>query len=121
MGGSPHIVALPPRFAQKISERITGTGLNFKSFASSTVTAARNSITVIESINIARTADIIINVMKTGMVLYLTRLAILRHSQRKNPTLAIPSTIIIIPAMNIIVSQFIPLLAVSEEPAEYQK
>ena len=29
-GGSPHIVALPPRFAQKISAIITGTGLNFK-------------------------------------------------------------------------------------------
>ena len=45
-GGSPHIVAEPPRFAQKISDRIIGTGLNFSSFASSTVTAARKRITV---------------------------------------------------------------------------
>lgn len=30
LGGSPHIVAEPPRFAQKISDRIIGTGLNFK-------------------------------------------------------------------------------------------
>ena len=67
------------------------------------------------------TADIIIKVIKIGMILYLTILAILRQSQRKKPTLAIPSTIIIIPAMNIIVSQFIPVLADSEEPAAYQK
>ena len=60
-GGSPHIVAEPPRFAQKISEIIIGIGLNFNRFASSTVTAAKNKITVILSMNIARIADIIIN------------------------------------------------------------
>ena len=27
-GGSPHIVAEPPRFSQKISDKIIGTGLN---------------------------------------------------------------------------------------------
>ena len=63
------MVAAPPRFAQKISERIIGTGLNFKSCASSTVTAARNSITVILSINIARILDITIKVMKIATVL----------------------------------------------------
>lgn len=42
LGGSPHIVAEPPRFAQNISDKIIGTGLNLSSFASSTVTAARN-------------------------------------------------------------------------------
>ena len=67
-GGSPHIVAEPPRFAQKISDKIIGTGLNLSNFASSTVTAARNKITVILSINMARIADIIINVINSGMV-----------------------------------------------------
>ena len=57
-GGSPHIVAEPPRFAQKISDKIIGTGLNFSNLPSSIVTAARNKITVILSINIARNADI---------------------------------------------------------------
>ncbi len=37
--------------------------------STSIVTAARNKITVILSMNIARTADMIINVIKTGMVL----------------------------------------------------
>ena len=69
LGGSPHIVAEPPRFAQKISDRIIGTGLNFKSCDNSTVTAARNKITVMLSINIDNTADIIINVIKIAIVL----------------------------------------------------
>ena len=30
-GGSPHMVADPPRFAQKISDKIIGIGSNFKS------------------------------------------------------------------------------------------
>ena len=66
-GGSPHIVADPPRFAQKISARIIGTGLNFNSCESSTVTAARNRITVILSMNIASTKDSSINVIKIGI------------------------------------------------------
>ena len=69
LGGSPHIVAEPPRFAQNTSARIIGIGSNFNNCASSIVTAARNKITVILSMNIARTADMIINVIKTGMVL----------------------------------------------------
>ena len=66
-GGSPHIVDEPPRFAQKISVRIIGTGLNQSSFASSTVTAASNRMTVILSLNIASTADITMNVIKIGI------------------------------------------------------
>jgi len=73
LGGSPHIVALPPRFAQNTSDKIIGTGLNLRSCASSIVTAARNMITVMLSINIERTADITINVMKIGTVLHFTR------------------------------------------------
>ena len=48
LGGSPHIVAEPPRFAQNISDRIIGTGLNFRSCASSTVTAARNNSNTVD-------------------------------------------------------------------------
>lgn len=43
------------------------------------------------------------------------------QSQRKNPTLAIPSTMIIIPATNTIVSQLMPLEVSADCPAVYQK
>ena len=69
LGGSPHIVAEPPKLAQNTSANIIGTGLNFNKPANSTVTAARKSITVILSINIARTDDIIINVKNIGITL----------------------------------------------------
>ena len=65
-GGSPHIVAEPPRFAQNISDRIIGIGLNFNNSASSIVTAARNRITVMLSINIASTKDSSIKVRNNG-------------------------------------------------------
>ena len=68
LGGSPHIVAEPPRLAQNISDKIIGTGLNFSSLASSIDTAARNNITVILSINIASPKDIIINVINNALV-----------------------------------------------------
>ena len=66
-GGSPHIVAEPPRLAQNISDRIIGTGSIFNSFASSTVTAAKNRMTVMLSINMARTDDISINAINSGI------------------------------------------------------
>ena len=66
LGGSPHMVAEPPRLAQKISDRIMGMGLNFKSFANSTVTAAKNRITVMLSINMANTEERIIKVRNSG-------------------------------------------------------
>ena len=43
------------------------------------------------------------------------------HSQRKKPTRAIPSTMIIIPVKNRIVAQLIPLDSSAASPAEYQK
>ena len=49
------MVAEPPRFAQKISDNIMGMGSSFSSLASSTVTAARNRITVILSMNMDNT------------------------------------------------------------------
>ena len=114
------MVADPPRLAQKISARIIGTGLNFSSCDSSTVTAARNRITVILSINIASTKDRSINVIKIGIIWYLTSFAIFMHNQRKNPEFAMPSTMIIIPAMNTIVSQLIPAEASLASPAVCQ-
>ena len=119
-GGSPHIVADPPRFAQKISDRISGIGLKSRSCASSTVTAAKNRITVILSMNIARTNDMIMNVINIGMTLYRTAFAIVIHSQRKKPAFAIPSTITIIPARKMIVAQLIPPVLSDEAPASYQ-
>ena len=67
LGGSPHMVAEPPRFAQKISDKIMGIGLNFRSCESSIVTAAKNRITVMLSINIASMVDKIIKVTNSGM------------------------------------------------------
>ena len=66
-GGSPHIVAEPPKFAQNTSDRIIGTGSKCNSFASSIVTAARNKITVILSMNIDKTAAMTINVTNNGI------------------------------------------------------
>ena len=68
-GGSPHIVAEPPRFAQKTSLSIIGTGSKFSNLASSIVIAAKNRITVMLSINMASTADMHINAMNSGTVL----------------------------------------------------
>ena len=61
------MVALPPRFAQNISAKINGTGSKRRSLASSMVTAARNRMTVMLSINMASTADSSIKVMKIAM------------------------------------------------------
>ena len=120
-GGSPHIVDEPPRLAQKISASIIGTGLKPNNPESSTVTAAKKSITVMLSINIASTADISIKVTKIGTVRQRTSFAIFIQSQRKKPTRAIPSTITIIPAIKTIVSQFIPQEASADSPGRYQK
>ena len=67
LGGSPHMVALPPRFAQKTSARMSGTGWNSSSSANSIVTAARKRMTVIESMNIDRTKLMIMKVIRIGM------------------------------------------------------
>ena len=68
LGGSPHMVAEPPRLAQKISARIIGTGSKYSVLASSAVTAARNRITVMLSMNMARSADITIKQISSGTV-----------------------------------------------------
>ena len=86
LGGSPHIVAEPPRFAQNTSDNIIGIGLNFNNCDNSIVTAAKKRITVILSINMARNDDKIINVTKIGTTLYLTSRAIRIQSHLKKPT-----------------------------------
>ena len=58
--------------------------------------------------------------IKIGMIWYLTSFAIFMHNQRKNPEFAMPSTMIIIPAMNTIVSQLIPAEASLASPAVCQ-
>ena len=120
-GGSPHIVAEPPRLAQNISDKIIGTGLNFNNCDSSIVTAARNKITVILSMNIASTVDKTINVINSGITRYFTSLAMRMHSHRKKPARAMPSTITIMPKINRIVSQLIPALLSPDSPDRYQK
>ena len=60
------MVALPPRLAQKTSASIMGTGLILRSLEISAVTAARNMITVMESMNILSTALSIIKITKMG-------------------------------------------------------
>ena len=107
-GGSPHMVAAPPRFAQKISAMIIGTGLNRRIRDSSTVAAARNRMTVMLSMNIDSTLLITIKARNSGMVLYFTSLASCRQSQRKKPARPMPSTMSIMPAMNRIVDQLMP-------------
>ena len=70
------------------------------------------------SINMDRTKARIINMIKIFVVLYLTALAMVRQSQEKNPESAIPSTMIIIPAMKMMVCQLIPfVLSVASAPA----
>ena len=66
LGGSPHMVALPPRLAQKISARIMGTGSKRRVRPNSAVTAARNRMTVMLSMNMDSTADRIIKQTSSG-------------------------------------------------------
>ena len=118
LGGSPHMVADPPRFAQKISANIKGTGSNLRADDNSIVTAARKRITVMLSMNIAKTAESIMEVKNTGTILKFTILAIDTHSHLKKPVRAINSTISIIPAIKIIVAQCIPAVFSVEAASE---
>ena len=120
-GGSPQTVAVPPRLEQKTSAKIIGTGLNFNNCESSTVTAARNRITVILAMNIERNADRIIKVIRIGTILYRTSFAISMQSHVKKPARFIPSTMTIIPAIKIMVAQLIPLESSDACPTVCQK
>ena len=66
LGGSPLMVAAPPRFAVKISAMMSGTGSNFSSRASWTLATARNRMTVMLSMNMDSTADKIIKQTSSG-------------------------------------------------------
>ena len=112
------MVEEPPRFEQKISAIMTGIGSNCNNLLCVIVIAARNKITVILSMNIDSTNARAINITKIFVVLYLTAFAMVRQSQEKNPEIAIPSTMIIMPKMKIIVCQLIPfVLSVASAPA----
>ena len=67
-GGSPHMVAEPPRLAQNTSVRIMGIGSKCNRRDSSMVTAARKRMTVMLSMNMASREDMIMKAMKMGMV-----------------------------------------------------
>ena len=69
LGGSPLMVAAPPRLAQKISGKIMYTGLNFRIRDSSTVMAAMNSTTVMLSMNMASTAERSMKLINRGATL----------------------------------------------------
>ncbi len=97
--------------AANITEMMRGTGSNFNNRESSTVTAARNSSTVMLSTNMARNPASRVIATRMGTTRYLTALATTRHSQRKSPALAMPSTIIIMPVIKMMVCQLTPLEA----------
>lgn len=106
--------------AQKISARIRGVGVSPSSRASSAVTAARNIMTVMLSMNMDSTAERTIKRMNRGAGLKWTIRASRMHSHRKKPLSAMPSTITIMPAIKSMVSQLMPVV-VSTSPREYQK
>ena len=60
------MVAEPPMLAQKISDRIIGTGSNLIVCASSSVTVARKSTTVMLSINMESSAESVIKQTSSG-------------------------------------------------------
>ena len=66
LGGSPLMVAAPPRLAVKISAIIRGMGSNFSKWAKRTLATARNRITVMLSMNMDSTADRIIKQIISG-------------------------------------------------------
>ena len=57
LGGSPLMVAAPPRLAVKISAMIWGMGSNFSKWASRTLATARKRMTVMLSMNMDSPAD----------------------------------------------------------------
>ena len=78
--------AIDDELAQKISASIIDIGLKSKRKDNSTVTAAKNKITVIESINIERTADNNIKAINIGITLYFTAFASLFYGFCKSHT-----------------------------------
>ena len=72
------------------------------------MTVARNSMTVMLSMNMDRKPESNMKVIRMGITRYFTSLATTRHIQRKNPAAPIPSTMIIMPPMKIMVCQLTP-------------
>ena len=66
LGGSPLMVAEPPRLAVKISAMIMGTGSNFSRRPRLTLATARKRMTVMLSMNMDSTAERIIKLTSRG-------------------------------------------------------
>ena len=66
LGGSPLMVAEPPRLAVKISAMMRGMGSNSSSFARLTLATARKRMTVMLSMNMDSTAERIMKQMRRG-------------------------------------------------------
>ena len=66
LGGSPLMVAEPPRLAVKISAIIKGMGSNLSRWARRTLATARKRITVMLSMNMDSTAERIMKQISRG-------------------------------------------------------
>ena len=84
------------------------------------VARARNRMTVMLSMNIASAADSVMNATRILTGSYLTALARVRQSHLKKPACPMPSIMTIIPPMNRIVAQLIPLDSSVASCAAYQ-
>ncbi len=105
LGGSPISVPAPPIFERHISVITKGTGLNFNNLLKAMVRGARNTITLIESINPDKKAAIKGKNINIFIVLNSSFLAKSRAKKLKNPESSTIFTDINIPKRNPIVSQ----------------
>ena len=110
LGGSPLMVAAPPRLAAKISPMIMGTGSNRRKCARRAVATTRNKTTVMLSTNMDSSAASTIKLSMRGMGRNPNALARRRQTQSKKPASLIASTMIIMPARKRMVLQLIPTL-----------
>ena len=108
LGGSPVMVAAPPRLAAKISPMMRGTGSKRRYCASRTVAATRKRITVTLSTNMASSAARIIKLIKMAMGRKPRARARRRLTQSKKPASPMPSTSTIMPVRKNIVLQLMP-------------
>ena len=68
LGGSPHMVALPPKLAQKNLRQDHGNRVEAQGAAQPAVTAARNRMTVMLSMNMDSTAAMTMKHTSSGTV-----------------------------------------------------
>ena len=102
------MVAAPPRLAEKISAMISGTGSNFKKWASRTVATTRNRTTVMLSTNMDSSAARTMKLSISGIGRKDSALASRRQIQSKKPASLMLSTMTIIPVRKRMVLQLMP-------------